>query len=124
MKLDNLKLLIQKKYNNVSKFGQVAGIPTSTLNDFLNGRSKISYDKFLTILNCLDIRVDNAVLNKLNSSFRGASSVGKDLALVFSQLNKVSRKMIIQTIEKEINLEFANKPNAKVEKAIVNLKSL
>ena len=121
MNLTNLGLLIKKMYGSNSNFSKTTGISNSTLNDFLNGKTNLGHNKFLIILNHLNLNLEKAINTKLSDNRNSYNSVGKDFTFVLSKLDKITQRMIIKTLEKEIKLEFANGIDSKLEQSLNNI---
>ena len=121
MNLTNLGLLIKKMYGSNSNFSKTTGISNSTLNDFLNGKTNLGHNKFHIILNHLNLNLEKAINTKLSDNRNSYNSVGKDFTFVLSKLDKITQRMIIKTLEKEIKLEFANGIDSKLEQSLNNI---
>ena len=99
MNLTNLGLLIKKMYGSNSNFSKTTGISNSTLNDFLNGKTNLGHNKFLIILNHLNLNLEKAINTKLSDNRNSYNSVGKDFTFVLSKLDKITQRMIIKMLE-------------------------
>ena len=104
-----------------SELSEKSNIPYSTLNRFLVGKSEIRTKAFISILDCLGIRLEEIVSSKIANSLNEDSLDGKDsMFTVFSELPRLKKKLVIDTLVSSVS----KSKREKIKPHIENLKKM
>lgn len=90
--------LIKLKGTSQSNLSSKLGISRTHLNRFLNSEADLSSQKFISLLNVLDINIADIITNEVNKilgSTNKSKSLGESIEYVLSSLRPNSRKAIL-----------------------------
>ena len=102
--LNNITFLLEKKGMSIKEAAHSIGVSRTTLSRFLNGKSSLKSEHFISLLKIsgLNLKValnEKAYVEKFHKEDRGSQlCIGNDMENLLNKLNKNERRVMIKDI--------------------------
>lgn len=115
----NFGLLLKHKSISQKEVSARTGISAAQINKFINGKSDLSLQNFVTLLESVDVNINEIIKNKIADGHDVASDEDC-MAFLFRKLDKIGKQTYLKNLSWAVSVSVKEKLPSKVQKFIQN----